>query len=148
MLKQFTTIRRGVLIVAVAAIVLGVIAVRVPLSSAGEGRPEPFDLAGTDWVLASIGGEDLPAGIEITARFDEDRVAGVAGCNSYFAGYEIDGGALTISEMGMTMMMCPEPEMELEGAFTSALGTAESYQAAGGTLEIVYADGRLIFNAD
>ena len=148
MLKQFITIRRCVFIVAAAAIVLGVIVLRVPLSAAGAGRPESFDLAGTDWVLASIGGADLPAGIEITARFDEDRVAGVTGCNSYFAGYETDGGALTIAEVGMTLMMCPEPEMELEGAFTSALGTAESYQATGDTLEIVYADGRLIFNAD
>jgi heat shock protein HslJ len=77
-----------------------------------------------------------------------DRVAGLAGCNNYFAGYEVTGETLAISELGMTMMVCPEPAMELEKAFASALVTVESYRAAGGMLEIFCADGSLIFNTN
>jgi heat shock protein HslJ len=73
-----------------------------------------FDLAGTDWVLLSIGGETLPTGTRITTRFDADGVAGLAGCNNYFARHEVAGETLAISELGMTMMACPRLTMELE----------------------------------
>jgi heat shock protein HslJ len=164
MIKRFekTTVRNNILALAFITIVMGVAIVggqRAWASASTEDSPmdaadpEPIELAGTEWVLVSVGGADMPsadvpADIEITARFDEERVAGVAGCNNYFAGYEVDGDGLTISKMGMTMMMCPEHVMEWEMAFTSALGSAESYRIDGDTLEITYVGGSLIFSAN
>ena len=51
-----------------------------------------------EWFLRSYGEQnnlqDIIEGTEITATFDssEGEVSGSAGCNTYFAGYEVRGG--------------------------------------------------------
>ncbi len=150
MLKQWMNkvLRKGLLVVVGLAVAASVIVAAAPLSLAGKGAAESLDLQGVKWVLVSIDDEQAPAGVEITALFDGEKVAGLAGCNNYFAGYEGDDAALTISAMGMTMMMCSEPEMQSEMAFSSALASAKSYSISGETLEIAYEGGRLVFAAN
>ena len=150
MIKRFgnTTMRKGLWAAIVAVVVVGVIGAARPLS-ADEGNSAALDLEGTNWTLVSVGDETALPGTEITAHFDEGRVGGSAGCNGYSAGYELDGDALSISPVCMTEMMCMEPGgvMVQEGAFATALGAAQSFHIDGGTLEIVYDGGSLIFNA-
>jgi heat shock protein HslJ len=151
MIKRFgnITAKQALWAAVVAAIALGVIGAARPLSAADEGELAALDLEGTSWTLVSIGEQAALPGREITAGFTEGRVSGSAGCNHYFAGYELDGDALTISPVGMTEMMCMGPSgvMEQEGAFAAALGAAQSVRIDGDTLEIVYDEGSLIFNA-
>jgi len=150
MLKQWMNkvLRKGLLVVVGLAVAASVIVAAAPLSLAGKGATESLDLQGVKWVLVSINDEQAPAGVEITALFEREQVAGLAGCNNYFAGYESGDAALTISALGMTMMACSEPAMQSEMAFSSALASAKSYSISGETLEIAYEGGRLVFAAN
>ena len=102
------------------------------------------------WTLEAYGYDDDPIAASdeypITAVFDpeEGTVSGRAACNLYFAGYEIDGDTLSISEIGSTLMYCNEPAMELEQMFLSALMTAKSYAVEDGRLTVTTDDGRLL----
>jgi heat shock protein HslJ len=85
---------------------------------------------------------------EITASFGDDgQVTGTAGCNNYFASYEADAeaGTITIGQAGSTMMACAEPEgiMEQEQEYLAALATAATYSIQANTLEMRTADNAL-----
>ena len=106
-------------------------------------------LEGTTWVLVSYGDPSDPQavleGSEITAEFDsvEGTVKGLAGCNSYFGNYEVDGNAITFGLLGATLMACLEPEgiMQQESAYLAALDSAATYRIQGDKLEMRNADG-------
>ncbi|MCK5577067.1 MAG: META domain-containing protein [Dehalococcoidales bacterium] len=101
-------------------------------------------LEDTKWFLRSYGEqgslEAIIEGTEITATFHSAKgeVSGSAGCNTYFARYEIDGSKLSILEMAFTEMACVSPEgvMEQEQVFLSILTGARSFQADDTTLTI------------
>jgi len=100
-------------------------------------------LEDTEWVLESYGKPgNLQAVLEdteITAEFTsaEGKVGGSAGCNSYFAGYDINENELTVRPpIGSTMMACPEPVMEQEQQYISLLSNAETFQIEDGKLTI------------
>ncbi len=105
------------------------------------------------WILESYGEpENLQAvleGTKITAIFDsaEGQVTGSAGCNSYWADYEVEGSKLSIFEMTWTEMGCPEPQgiLEQETQYLQALQSAESYKIEDGKLQITSGNQVLIF---
>jgi heat shock protein HslJ len=108
------------------------------------------------WVLESYSQQDslqdVLEGTEITAIFDsaEGEISGSAGCNSYFASYDVDGSKLSISTIGCTEMFCVTPEgvMEQEEQYLTTLATAESYEVRDGQLHIFCSGGQvLIFSA-
>jgi heat shock protein HslJ len=111
------------------------------------------ELSGTSWIVTNYNnGREAVVGVitgtEITASFAEDgQVSGTAGCNSYFASYEADpaAGTITIGDVGSTMMACAEPEgiMEQEQEYLAALATAATYRIQGNTLEMRTADDAL-----
>jgi heat shock protein HslJ len=72
-------------------------------------------VAGTSWVSAG-GGEHAP-----TIAFEDARAAGYAGCNRWFASYGATGEALEFGDVGLTRMMCPPAQMEIERAFVATL---------------------------
>jgi heat shock protein HslJ len=117
------------------------------------GKTETITLEDTTWVLESYGEQgNLQAVLEdteITAVFDsaEDKVTGSAGCNSYFAGYEIENNELSISAIGSTEMYC-EGLMEQEQQYLSILGGAENFQVQDSQLRISSSGNQvLIFHA-
>jgi heat shock protein HslJ len=117
------------------------------------GSAEPI-LEDTTWVLESYGERgNLQAVLEdteINALFDSAKgtVAGSAGCNSYFAGYEINKNELTIKPpIGSTMMACPEPVMKQEQQFFSLLETAETFQIKNGELTVSCSGNQILFFA-
>jgi heat shock protein HslJ len=92
-------------------------------------------LEDTTWVLESYGEkgnlEAVLEDTEIAAFFDsaKGQVAGSAGCNRYFVGYEINKNKLTLKPpLGSTMMACPKPVMDQEQQYFSILETAETFQ--------------------
>jgi heat shock protein HslJ len=104
-----------------------------------------YTLEGPTWVLDKT----IP-GSEITALFDEGRVSGSAGCNTYNGSYVSTGGAgqNTIRFEGpfaMTRMMCDEPLMDQEQLYMAALESATAYTIEGFALMIEYPGGSLLF---
>jgi heat shock protein HslJ len=94
------------------------------------------DLEGHEWVLCELGREQpLPEEVEINLVFQDDKVSGNSGCNNYFAGVVTPGpGELEFNGMGATRMACPEPVMDLERRYLSALAGASGYRFHAGRL--------------
>lgn len=113
------------------------------LSRQEHGSLSPVDLAGLPWRLISLDRDtQVPEDITVTARFEDERVAGSAGCNRYFAGVSAPSPyALAIGPAGATRMACPAPQMEIERRFLSALEQATQYTFQLGRLAIGYRDG-------
>lgn len=107
------------------------------------------ELEGTIWVLNSYGpvGEpvkalDAPA---VTMEFtDNQRLHGMAGCNTYATSFEINGSLLALGELDRTPFGCPgETTWVQETAFFDALTTANSIVLDGDELVITYGGGKL-----
>lgn len=112
--------------------------------------PEPKPLAETNWTLESVHTTDavssVIAGTTITAVFGEDgRVSGSAGCNRFFASYEVMGTTITIGQVGSTRMYCGQSGvMEQETAYLNHLNTTRSYAIEGNTLALFDESGKQI----
>lgn len=120
-------------------------------------------LAGTAWRLSAFiqnneieGSErpmplvtELPRETDITMRFEGGSLAGSAGCNGYFASYQMSGDDLTVEGLGWNEMFCETPEgiMELEQQFLSALENATTFHVAGGHLWLQAEDGSALLLA-
>jgi heat shock protein HslJ len=108
-------------------------------------------LEGTLWNLDSYMNDRgelvsvLPA-TEVTAQFQDGRVGGSAGCNSYFGSYHVNGNTITIGPLSSTLMFCGEPEglMKQETNYLAALRSATHYEITGSKLEMTNTDGVLI----
>jgi heat shock protein HslJ len=107
-------------------------------------------LEGTSWILTSIEGLAPVPGSTITAAFAATgQVGGSGGCNSYSAGYAVDGDALTIEPPVSTLMACEEPLMQQESDYLAALSATASYSVLAETLTLKDSSGapRLVFTA-
>lgn len=75
------------------------------------------DLVEKYWKMTELNGAAIPEGkldrdVFITFRTQGNRVNGNSGCNNFFGSYEVDGNNMKLSQMGSTMMMCPNIEIE------------------------------------
>ena len=119
------------------------------------GEDSSRSLDGTSWVLESYGPQGatqaLLADTEITAEFDgsEARLAGSAGCNSYFTDYAVEGSDLTLSKVAQTKRFCRGPQgvMDQEDAYLTALGSVDRFEVDDTTLRLFYSGGVLVFEA-
>ena len=120
----------------IALATLGFFAILIVALSASD------DLEGENWVVEELVVDGVPtaplAGTELSAFFDDGELSGVAGCNSFFAGYEVDGDSISIGPAGSTMAFCTAPEgiMEQEFAYLNLLGTAGSFARDGDSLTL------------
>lgn len=109
----------------------------------------PGSLTGKTWQLtAYAGGEGdlvaVRAGTEVTGVFGGDgMVTGSAGCNRYFAPYNLTGSGISVGPVGSTRMFCSTPEgvMEQERAYLAALEEASTAAVQGDTLTIRDGEG-------
>jgi heat shock protein HslJ len=90
---------------------------------------------------------------EITIEFidAEKTVKGSAGCNSYFASYEVEGNLLSISgPIAVTEMACMEPEgiMDQEQEYLAILESAERFEIERHQLQINSNDKVLNFKSN
>ncbi|MGB3535462.1 MAG: META domain-containing protein [Microcoleaceae cyanobacterium] len=106
-------------------------------------------IEGTVWNLVSYNQQPILAGSEITAEFAEGRVNGKAGCNLYFADYQLDNTQLNIETIGSTKQACPDSEglVEQETTYLNRLNEAESATVVDNILKINTPDGVLMFEA-
>jgi heat shock protein HslJ len=133
-------------LITVATIALAGLGAGALVAAAGKGTANlPV---GSEWTLASYGpldGERVVLGeTEITLLVEEDKIAGSAGCNRYFGGYEAGDGKFSTGAIGSTMMMCPGEAMAHEAAYLKALESASGYEVGEGTLRVFYNDGESV----
>jgi heat shock protein HslJ len=111
--------------------------------------PEPR-LGGTGWTLTGYVHNGTPVQALTTTKVtldfgNESKISGTAGCNHYFASYEVKGTAITIGQAGSTMMYCGEPGvMDQESAYLTLLGQAKSIIVDGDQLTLADAKGTTI----
>lgn len=107
------------------------------------------ELAGTSWLATFVNNESSEGvvasssiqAVQQTLSFDNDgKISGNAGCNDYFANYEVDGNKLSFSAIGSTKMFCGDGLMAEETAFLTALEKADNYRITGDLLQIFAAD--------
>ena len=109
-----------------AAIDLGSVmlrAVEVP-EMTDVNTPAASSLAGT-WVVEDILGGGIIDNSRVTLNFSEERVAGQASCNAYQGTWSLEDGQLSIGDVAVTMMACPEAIMNQERRFLDALASAD-----------------------
>ena len=96
-------------------------------------------LAGTDWLLASVGGTPVASGTNADLLFTDAEAGGFAGCNRFFADYTSDGtSTLTLGPIATTMKACDDATDQFEQAYLAALATVASYAiGADGGLTLV-----------
>lgn len=108
----------------------------------GDDTSEPAAFAGTDWILTSISGQDVPAGVTADAIFAEDfTVGGNAGCNDFSGPYTVDGDAIVIGPLAATRKFCEQDVMDVENAFLNGLEQVSTMAISGQTLTLSSSDG-------
>ncbi len=112
-------------------------------------RPaEELPLAGVAWRLAWYGGGSSPLdGTQISLAFGADgTLTGIAGCNDYFADYQIDGNHLVIGDVAHTEMACMEPDgvMAQETDYLEAIRQVDGFVTTLTGLELLDPDGNPI----
>ena len=124
-----------------------VLALAAFVAACGDDDDAEAALAGTSWVLASLAGDDVLSGTDVTAEFAEDQVSGSAGCNSYSGSYEADDGSDIDLDgpFAVTLRACEMDVMDQESAFLAALEDAESFSIDGDELTIETGEGDLAF---
>ena len=85
------------------------------------------------WKLIKLDGQDVvmvenqEREIAFTLNTNDNTVGGFAGCNSITGEYELeDGNRIHFKNMGMTMMMCPDVDVN-EADFMEVFELADNY---------------------
>ncbi|QGW76401.1 META domain-containing protein [Pseudomonas alkylphenolica] len=80
------------------------------------------------YLLEWIGERPLMDYSHLTLTLAEDgRAYGNAGCNHWFAPYQLDGDKLTFGKVGSTRKLCAPALMEQEKRFLQALETVQRW---------------------
>ncbi len=124
------------------------------ISTEPPGSQDEITLENTKWSLQSYGQpghlSDILADTEITLELDsaEGTVRGLAGCNSYFGSYQLQGNHLSIpGPIAVTEMYCMEPTgiMDQEQEYLSILQLTAGYDIEGDQLQINCGNQILIY---
>ena len=91
------------------------------LDGCGEGASRAASLANTGWQIASINGLPVPGGERYRIRFEENRLSGRAGCNTFSGSYRVGSDGFQAGPLAMTRMACPGPAMQHERAVNRIL---------------------------
>ncbi len=112
--------------------------------------PPANPLAGTRWNVVNYNDGSaivtMIPGTSITMDFGAGgQVTGNSGCNSFSAGYNVNGSAISITQPSGTQQFCESPAgvMDQEARFLAALQSAASFRINGSQLEISSAAGQI-----
>jgi heat shock protein HslJ len=97
-----------------------------------------------EWLLVEVGGAPvppLPGNRQPFILLDQaqKKASGVAGCNTFFGSYALDGVSLKFGPVGSTRMACPGPEAGLESEYFKALDKVRGWKIKAG--ELLLLDG-------
>jgi len=92
---------------------------------------EPLTLQNDVTYIAEwIGNKPVVGRNPVSLTFSEDRVYGNAGCNHWFASYQLDNQKIRFSEIGSTRKMCAEHIMKQEQHFLELLSQIERWDVS------------------
>jgi heat shock protein HslJ len=108
---------------------VAILAAALAMLSACATTPDTaMDLAGSEWALIT------DAQPSPTVDFTDQGASGFAGCNRWFSSVEHAGDQLSFGNIGLTRMMCPEPQMTTERTYTDALNRTDHVRIEGNEL--------------
>lgn len=139
---------RAIVMIAVAAVLLGC----VPVSVGGR------NLDFSSWRAVSVAGLTPIPGNEPTLRFESGRLQGQGGCHGYVTedGVTVEDGRLTVPRFLVPASQCltmvdgrfvEDPTVPVEGAFFGVLGSAEWIAFRGDQLVISGPNGEIVLVA-
>jgi len=112
------------------------------VSSKDQGRQTLADLTGIEWKLKHFDRDEaLAEDIEVTLKFDADRISGKSACNRYSGSVTESKlpGTLTVNmPMISTMMACLSPADEIERRYLNALQAVTQYSFLAGNLALTW----------
>jgi heat shock protein HslJ len=82
------------------------------------------------YIAEWIGDEPVVGRNPVSLTFSEDRAYGNAGCNHWFANYQLDDQQIRFSEVGSTRKMCAEHIMKQEQHFLELLSRVERWDVS------------------
>lgn len=104
---------RATLTAAAAVLASGCTAVNYP----------PDTLVGTSWRVVAVNGTATPAQGYYSMRFDASGgIAARFGCNHISGRYFLYVSTMTVTDLTLTLMGCPEPAMTFESQGAAVLG--------------------------
>lgn len=110
------------------------------------------DLEGVVWALTGFGPAGSvaapAAGSRLDLLFEQGRVSGSSGCNSYSGSYALDGTALGIGVLASTQKACAPDLMKQEQEYQRILRAAVTATVIGDKLTLSSAAGTLEFVAE
>jgi heat shock protein HslJ len=107
-------------------------------------------LVNTDWQLKTLEGATINSKRPLSMRFDESRINGYAGCNSFFGNYTASSdGVFSTGSIGTTKMACLGEGDLLEQQYLAKLAQAKQYVISRDQLHLLDAQRKtlLVFNA-
>lgn len=122
--------------------ILAEVVAKIPTES---GAPQGNELIGTWKVIQMNGMESLANFPTFVFAEEENRVAGYAGCNNYFATYDLKGAELSFRNAGSTRKMCAD--MSVEDAFLKKMNEIAYYKMVKSELHLFDAKDKLIMLA-
>jgi heat shock protein HslJ len=101
-------------------------------------------LAGTQWVLSTLGGNTPLTGTQVTLNFGDDgRVSGTDGCNRFTGAFTESGESLTFGPLASTMMACEENVGVQASLFNTALQNTQTFTASESELTLLRGAGAI-----
>ena len=102
-----------------------------------------------DWRLYRIGSVKRTTLVERasapTLRFENGRVLGTTGCNSYFGAVTVRGKSVSIGALSSTRRACANKVLNtLEGRYLRSLGRVQAYGLSGPVLTLLTSDGDIL----
>ena len=103
------------------------------------------ELTGVRWRPTYIGPEAVPGDAGLWVEFAVDgSVNGHAGCNTFFGSLTQTDSGIEVGSLASTRMACPEPIMNRESAFLSALQQATVFEVSTDRMTSLDADRTLL----
>ena len=104
------------------------------------GDPEQL-LQGVTWQVGRINDETPLEGSRVTLRFmPEQRMAGIASCNNFMAGYQLSGEGLSVQQAATTMKACEPALMEQEQTVLQVLQGVQRFDINDAGELVLYSD--------
>lgn len=130
-------------------LIVGLIAVLVIVAGCQFLPTTPIALQGTAWRVVDMAGQAPVPGSEPTVVFADGGIQGTSGCNSYGGAIQIDGAAIKVGDLAMTLVGCGDRVGEIEGRFVKALSSADRAAVrADGMLVLSGPDGEILLRRD
>ena len=103
------------------------------------------ELTGVRWRPTYVGAEAIPDDAGLWVEFSVDgSINGNTGCNSFFGSLEQTDSGVAVGPLGSTRRACPEPVMNRESDFLSALQRAAFFEVSGARMTSLDADRTLL----